>query len=92
MTDTPMPGWSPWPSRAWAHYPTSLPVALQAQLLLPDLDPGMVLRILSRAGYSTVEEREAELLASLIRQRARCHVSGTLTDRLHAALDDSDYG
>jgi hypothetical protein len=75
------------------HYRMSLPMAEQAQLLLPNLDPAMVHRVLGRAGYSTVEEREAEMLASLIRQRARpIHPGNTLTGRLHAALDDSGHG
>lgn len=39
-------------------------------LLLPDLDPAMVERVLGRTHYSAVEEREAELVASLILQRA----------------------
>lgn len=60
--------------------------------LLPSLDPQMVHRILGRAGYTSEEEREAELLASLIRQRARSHGGGTLTDRLHAALEDGADG
>jgi hypothetical protein len=56
--------------------------------LLPDLDPEMVHRVLGRAGYTSEEEREAELLASLIRQRARSHAGGSVVDRLHDALDD----
>lgn len=62
----------------------------QVEHLLPNLDPEMVHRVLGRAGYTSDEEREAELLASLIRQRARSHTGGTLTDRLRDALDDSD--
>lgn len=65
---------------------------LAVEHLLPDLDPRMVRRVLGRAGYSSVEEREAELLASMIRQRARSHVDGSLADRLHAALEDGDGG
>lgn len=72
------------------HYPASLSPAEQARLLLPTLDPEMVRRVLGRTGYSTVEEREAETLASMIRQRARPS-SGTVTSRLQAALDDG-YG
>jgi hypothetical protein len=64
--------------------------ALGAQVghLMPNLDPEMVQRVLGRAGYTSEEEREAELLASLIRQRARSHGGDTFTDRLHDALDD----
>ncbi len=39
--------------------------------LLPHLDAGMVGRVLGRTSYTTDEEREAELLASLILARAR---------------------
>ena len=39
-------------------------------LLMPDLDPGMVRRTLGRTNYSTVEEREAEMVASLISRAA----------------------
>jgi hypothetical protein len=65
------------------HYPVELPT----RTLLPNLDPAMVRAVLGRAGYSTDEEREAETLASLIRQRAR----GPFRTRLHDALD-SDGG
>lgn len=64
------------------HYPVSLPPTE----LLPDLDPAMVRTVLGRAGYTTDEEREAETLASLIRQRATTRSS--LHTRLHDALDD----
>lgn len=37
--------------------------------LFPDLQPEMVRRALARAAYSTDDEREAELLASLIGER-----------------------
>ncbi|MEU0024531.1 hypothetical protein [Streptomyces sp. NPDC006335] len=38
--------------------------------VLPDLDPRMIGRILGRTNYSTRQEREAELLASLLRTGA----------------------
>lgn len=66
------------------HYP----VSLSGTALFPDLDPGMVRAVLGRAGYSSDEEREAETLASLIRQRATTRPDGTLHARLHDALDD----
>lgn len=72
------------------HYPVSLRPAEVAAMLLPGLDPAMVQRVLGRAGYTTAEEREAELLASLIRQRAV--PSGTLTGRFRDALDGDGYG
>ncbi|MGW0589621.1 MAB_1171c family putative transporter [Streptosporangium sp. NPDC002607] len=53
------------------HDVTDLSAAEQVRLLMPNLDSGMVHRVLSRGSYSGVEEREAELLASLIMQRSR---------------------
>jgi hypothetical protein len=38
--------------------------------LFPDLDPRTVTRVLGRVGYSSVQEREAEMMASLIRGRS----------------------
>ncbi|SMC91521.1 hypothetical protein [Lentzea albidocapillata] len=67
------------------HYPASASLTEMAELLLPSLDPALVRRVLGRTGYSTEEEREAELLATLIRQRV--HTGTTLADRLHAAFD-----
>jgi hypothetical protein len=40
------------------------------QLLLPDLDPQMIGRVLSRTDYSEADELEAEVIASLILARA----------------------
>jgi hypothetical protein len=42
----------------------------QVGRLFPRLDPEMVRRVLGRSDYSTLQEREAELLASMIVQRA----------------------
>ncbi|MFE5857822.1 hypothetical protein ACFQ61_31985 [Streptomyces sp. NPDC056500] len=67
------------------HYPVSMNLAAQAEELLPSLDPALVQRVLGRAGYSTDEEREAEMLATLIRQRV--HTGTTLADRLRTAFD-----
>ncbi|WP_103355656.1 hypothetical protein [Amycolatopsis sp. CA-128772] len=67
------------------HYPVSMDLAAQAQELLPSLDPALVRRVLGRTGYSTDEEREAEMLATLIRQRV--HTGTTLSDRLRNAFD-----
>jgi len=39
------------------------------QLLMPDLDPAVVERMLGRTSYSAAEEQEAELVASLILER-----------------------
>ncbi|MFF5081646.1 hypothetical protein ACFY36_31745 [Actinoplanes sp. NPDC000266] len=38
--------------------------------LFPDLDPATVGRVLGRAAYSDAQEREAEMMASLIRGRS----------------------
>ncbi|WP_203784221.1 hypothetical protein [Paractinoplanes rishiriensis] len=38
--------------------------------LFPDLDPETVRRVLGRVSYSSAQEREAELMASLIRGRS----------------------
>jgi hypothetical protein len=37
-----------------------------AKVLLPDLDPALVRRALNRSNYTTDEEREAEMIASLL--------------------------
>jgi hypothetical protein len=70
------------------HYPVTLSGELDTRALLPDLDPAMVRAVLGRAGYTTDEEREAETLASLIRQHATTRADETLQARLHDALDD----
>jgi hypothetical protein len=41
-----------------------------ARTLLPSLDPGVVHRVLGRTAYTRFEEREAELVASLVLERA----------------------
>ncbi|WIM98970.1 hypothetical protein ACTOB_002598 [Actinoplanes oblitus] len=38
--------------------------------LFPDLDPELVVRALGRSGHTTADEREAEMLASMIRTAA----------------------
>jgi hypothetical protein len=49
---------------------------------LPGLDPEMVRRVLSRHLYSTEEEQQAEMLASLILERATSHPAGVGDDLL----------
>ncbi|WP_283134541.1 hypothetical protein [Rhizohabitans arisaemae] len=44
--------------------------AAHARVLFPHLDPAVVGRLLARTRYSTEEEREAEMIASLILQQA----------------------
>jgi hypothetical protein len=41
-----------------------------SRLLLPDLDPQLIQRMLGRTNYTAVEEREAEVIASLILRTA----------------------
>jgi hypothetical protein len=59
------------------HRPVPVAVAELQQLLFPDLRPEIVWRVLHRSNYSGDEELEAELLASLILERA----AGTPTPR-----------
>lgn len=71
------------------HYPATLTPAEQAHVLLPNLDPAMVRRVLGRAGYSSAEEREAELFASMLGQQTGfAHHGDSAADRLRSALED----
>lgn len=73
------------------HFPTTVDPVEQARLLLPDLDPNMIRRVLGRTGYSSVEEQEAEVLASLLGQRARPpQPEDSVADRLRFALENDD--
>jgi hypothetical protein len=83
------------------HYRGALPYAEHMRELLPNLDPAMVRRVLGRTEYSVAEEREAELLAGLIKQRAERAVASDpagnnpLDDRVGDALfwsDDDRHG
>jgi hypothetical protein len=71
-----------------AHQPPPVSDPEMAQLLFPHFDPETVRSVLQRSGYSTVEEREAELLASLILERAAGRRSGAekALDREMAAV------
>ncbi len=53
------------------HHPAPVSETGLSRLLFPDLEPEMVKEVLARAAYSLEDEREAELLASLILERAR---------------------
>jgi hypothetical protein len=58
--------------------------------LMPDLDPKTVARVLGRVSYTTSQEQEAEMLASLIRARAvrgRPGESGSRRDALGRLAD-----
>jgi hypothetical protein len=52
------------------HAPAPVTEHETSQLLFPDFDLETIELVLPRAGYSTEEEREAEILASLILERA----------------------
>ncbi|MDI6103413.1 hypothetical protein QLQ12_32875 [Actinoplanes sp. NEAU-A12] len=54
-----------------------------SRLLLPDLDPSLVRAVLGRTNYSEVEEKEAELIASLLLRRSVLAGAG------HAPHDDA---
>jgi hypothetical protein len=57
--------------------------------LFPDLDPGMIHRLLARTNYSTRQEQEAEMIASLMRTSVRSGAAGRRNDvmaRLEAGL------
>jgi len=79
------------------HHPGPVSDEECSRLLFPDLDVEMVSRVLGRAAYSADEEQEAELLASLILQRAGRTRSpharpadpgvAALLDRLEAVLE-----
>jgi hypothetical protein len=47
-----------------------------ARQVMPDLDPNMVLRVLGRTSYDAPQEREAELVATLIGERIRPKPAG----------------
>jgi IrrE N-terminal-like domain len=40
-----------------------------AMVLMPNLDPGMIRRVLGRTSYSAREEQQAEMIASLVLQQ-----------------------
>nr|WP_063809995.1 ImmA/IrrE family metallo-endopeptidase [Kibdelosporangium phytohabitans] len=74
------------------HYPARLSASELTRMLLPSLDPAMVQRILGRSTYQAEQEQEAELLASLITQRAQReavpgHRTSEVADRISAAFD-----
>jgi hypothetical protein len=54
-----------------SNHQTSAALAPEtSRLLLPNLDPAVVNRVLQRTHYTEHEEREAEMIASLILERA----------------------
>jgi hypothetical protein len=67
------------------HQPVPVSAREISHLLFPDLHPETVKRVLQRSGYATEEEREAELLASLILERV---ATGTHARASTAKRDD----
>lgn len=55
--------------------------------LLPGLDPGLVRAALGRGGYSDPEEREAEMVASLVLERAGRGAGGVGDDPVAARIE-----
>ena len=69
------------------HFPATVSPAEQVRLLMPNLDPNMIRRVLGRTGYSSVEEQEAEFLASLLGQRlSPAQHDNSAAGRLRSAL------
>lgn len=58
------------------HYETASAASVAARVLLPDLPPALVQRVLNRSVYTEPQEQEAELVASLILTRA-AHLART---------------
>lgn len=52
------------------HSPAEITDHECVALLMPDLDPEMIRQVMGRTGYTSEEEQEAELLASLVLERA----------------------
>jgi IrrE N-terminal-like domain len=68
------------------HHTTAIFPLEISRLLLPNLDPNLVNRVLSRTHYSAGEEQEAEMIASLILQRAsRWHPESEWAAPAHGA-------
>lgn len=82
------------------HQPTPVSHA-DLSRLFPDMHPDTVQRLLQRGGYSTEEEREAELLASLILEQTARRLpravsipdgeTAGLLGRLEASLEDDTW-
>lgn len=73
------------------HYRADVPRLDHIRPLLPNLDTKLIRTMLARTSYQAAEEQEAELLASVIRQRAETLAPGNDTDdiggRIRAAFD-----
>lgn len=58
-----------------------------SRLLLPDLDPALVQAVLGRTNYTETEEREAEMIASLILRRSVTPPTGHGADAVDPGQD-----
>lgn len=68
------------------HEPTEVIDPRTLQMLVPNLDPIVVRRVLGRTSYTAVEEQEAEMIASLVLDRVdRLSAPGPVTTDAHAA-------
>ena len=67
------------------HQPVPVSDGEVPELLFPDLHLETVKHVLQRSGYSTVEEREAETLASLILERV------STGPAVHTSTTDSEH-
>ncbi|MBQ1022739.1 hypothetical protein KBX71_33375 [Micromonospora sp. D93] len=65
------------------HQATEVLDADASRLLLPDLDPQLVQRSLGRSNYAADEEREAEMIGSLLLRRVRGNRSDVDDAPLH---------
>jgi len=75
------------------HRPTEVIDGKVLTQLLPSLDPTVVQRVLGRTTYTAVEEQEAEVVASLVRERVegakpRAVVGAGHRDDIRAWSDD----
>ncbi|MBP2329791.1 hypothetical protein JOF56_010176 [Kibdelosporangium banguiense] len=69
------------------HYREDTTAADHLRELIPHLDPKVIRMMLRRTSYVAAEEQEAELLASIIRQRAGLVRSDSINGRIRAAFD-----
>lgn len=77
----------------FGHHTIDLSQEAVRQVLLPDLSPHLVQRLLARTNYAARQEQEAEMLASLIRTKASkpsVSQSSIGLERLKAALGVHD--
>lgn len=58
-------------------------------LLLPDLDPATVARVLRRSSYSAPQEQVAEMIATMLNERAASSTARPLTDFALSNLYDA---